>query len=131
MASVLLDSTVLIDLLRGRQGAVIRLDRLRHQGDNAWTSAINVDEIVRGLLPGEEHAARNLILGLRIAPLGRDEGWRAGAWRRDLSGRGRTVSQADCLVAAAAAGIDARLATGNPTDFPMSDLTVEHWPVGE
>ena len=131
MASVLLDSTVLIDILRGRPGAIGRLDRIRNRGDHAWTSAINVDEIARGLLPNEEHSARRLILGLRIAPLGRDDGWRAGEWRRELSRRGRTVSQADCLVAAAAVGIDARLATGNPADFPMPDLTVEHWPVGE
>jgi predicted nucleic acid-binding protein len=131
MTSVLLDSTVLIDILRGRQGAIARLDRLRNRGDHAWTSAINVEEIVRGLLPGEGDGARALFLGLRIAPLGRDEGWRAGEWRQELSRRGRTVSQADCLVAAAAVAIDARLATGNPADFPMPDLTVEHWPVGE
>jgi hypothetical protein len=35
------------------------------------------------------------------------------------------------LIAAAAAGIDARLATGNPKDFPMRGLAVEHWPAGE
>ncbi|MDT5297453.1 MAG: hypothetical protein QOG79_695, partial [Mycobacterium sp.] len=44
--------------------------------------------------------------------------------------RGITLHQADCLIAAATAGIDARLATGNPADFPMDDITVEHWPVG-
>lgn len=37
---------------------------------------------------------------------------------------GRTVTLCDL------AGINARLATGNPTDFPMDDITVEHWPVG-
>jgi predicted nucleic acid-binding protein len=41
-----------------------------------------------------------------------------------------TLSQADCLVAAAAAGVGARLATGNPRDFPMKGLLVDHWPVG-
>jgi hypothetical protein len=33
--------------------------------------------------------------------------------------------------AAAALVIGGRLATGNPADFPMSELEVEHWPVGE
>ena len=42
-----------------------------------------------------------------------------------------TLSQADCLIAAAARSAAAGLATGNPAHFPMTELTVEHWPVGE
>jgi predicted nucleic acid-binding protein len=42
-----------------------------------------------------------------------------------------TLAQADCLVAAAALVVGGRLATGNPKDFPMAELAVEHWPVGE
>jgi hypothetical protein len=26
---------------------------------------------------------------------------------------------------------DATLATGNPKDFPMPELKIEHWPVGQ
>ncbi len=67
---------------------------------------------------------------LLLAPLGRTEGERAGRWRRDFARQGVTLSQADCLIAAAAVGVGARLATGNPSDFPMSGLELEHWPVG-
>jgi hypothetical protein len=35
------------------------------------------------------------------------------------------------LIAAAAVGIGARLATGNLKHFPMPELDVEHWPAGE
>lgn len=38
--------------------------------------------------------------------------------------------RSDCLIAAGAASIEAHLATGNPADFPMDEITVEHWPVG-
>jgi len=129
VARVLLDSTVLIDALRGRP-AGDRLRALRRQGDEPWTCAISIDEIWRGLLPGEEAVARRLVRGLRCAPLGPLEGIRAGQWRRQFAGRGITLHPADCLIAAAATGIEARLATGNPTDFPMDDITVEHWPIG-
>ena len=44
--------------------------------------------------------------------------------------RGVTLSQADCLIAAAAMGAGAMLATGNPVHFPMKELVLEHWPVG-
>ena len=73
---------------------------------------------------------RALVAGLRITPLDVDEGWQAGEWRRRFAGRGRTLSQGDCLVAASALSLGAALATGNPKDFPMGELNVEHWPVG-
>lgn len=130
MAAVLLDTTVLIDLLRGTPGARARLVALRLAGDEPHVCAVNVEETVRGLRPSEHGSAEQLFGGLRVAPLGGEEGWRAGEWRREFARRGRTLAQADCLVAAAAHAIGGRLATGNPKDFPMRDLQIEHWPVG-
>lgn len=130
MAAVLLDTTVLIDLLRGRQGALSRLGALRVAGDLPHVCAINVEETVRGLRAREHESARALFSGLRIVPLGEAAGWQAGEWRRRFASRGHTLAQADCLVAAAAFTVGGRLATGNPKDFPMRELAVEHWPVG-
>jgi predicted nucleic acid-binding protein len=127
---VLLDSTVLIDHLRGRPAAD-RLERLMAAGDVAATTAINVEEITRGLRPQEQAAANALFGGLQVLPIGLAEGQRAGTWRREFAARGVTLSQADCLIAAAALLAGARLATGNPADFPMSGLSVEEWPVGQ
>jgi predicted nucleic acid-binding protein len=129
LSRLLLDSTVLIDALRGRSAAD-RLRTLRRVGTEPWVCAISVEEIWRGLRPEEEAVAQRLCNGLRLAPLGQAEGTRAGSWRRDLAAQGITVHQADCLIAAAAVGIGASLATGNVADFPMADLTVEHWPAG-
>jgi hypothetical protein len=128
MARVLLDSTVLIDALRGRPAAE-RVRQLRRRGDEPWVCAISVEEIWRGVLPGEEAVVRQLFRGLRCAPLGVTEGERAGTWRRSHAERGVTLHQADCLIAAAAVSIGAVLATGNPTDFPMTEVMVDHWPV--
>lgn len=131
MAAVLLDTTVLIDLLRGRAGARARLRTLHNAGDVPYTCAVNVEETVRGLRPGEHAPARALFEGLRIALLGAAEGWQAGEWRREFARRGRSLAQADCLVAAAALSVGGHLATANPKDFPMSEIAVEHWPVGD
>lgn len=92
--------------------------------------AISVEEIWRGLHPDEEHFARRLFRGLRLAPLGQAEGERAGGWRRSFAERGVTLHQADCLIAAAAVGVGATLATANVGDFPMDQLVVEDWPIG-
>ncbi|HEY7178327.1 MAG TPA: PIN domain-containing protein [Gaiella sp.] len=127
---ILLDTTVLIDLLRGRPGAIAGLEALARSGERPFTSAVNLEELYRGLRPREEDAAASLASGLRLAPLARAEGARAGSWRREHAARGETLSQADCLVGAAAVGVGARLATGNPRHFPMPELRVEHWVAG-
>ena len=130
MARLLLDSTVLIDALRGRPAAT-RLADLRRTGTEPWACVISVEEIWRGLRPGEEIVARRLFNGLRLAPLGVSEGMRAGAWRQAFARRGVTLHQADCLVAAAAAGVNAAVATANVDDFPMTEINVQHWPIGQ
>jgi predicted nucleic acid-binding protein len=126
---VLLDTTVLIDALRGRL-VVDRLRGLREAGSVPFVCAINVEEIARGLRPDEQAPARKLFDGLRVVALGGSEGERAGTWRREFASRGTTLAQADCLIAAAAVSAGAVLATGNPKDFPMPELSVEHWPAG-
>lgn len=130
MARLLLDSTVLIDALRGRPVSA-RLAGLRRAGIAPWVCVVSVEEIWRGLRPGEEPAARRLFRGLRLAPLGVAEGIRAAEWRREFARQGVTLHQADCLIAAAAVGVDASLATANTVDFPMEELTVEAWPASE
>ena len=130
MGAVLLDTTVLIDVLRGSAGALERLAALERGGDLPYTCAVNVEEVYRGLRESEVDVAERLFRGIRQAPLGIAEGRTAGMWRRDFAARGTTLAQADCLVAAAAVGISARLATGNVRHFPMPDLAVEEWPSG-
>ena len=128
--ALLLDTTVLIDALRDRPAAD-RLRELRGADRVPWICAVNVDEVLRGARAEEEALVTRFLGGLQMAPLGRAEGERAGRWRRDFARRGITLSQGDCLIAAAAIGVDARLITGNPKHFPMSELDVEHWAVGE
>lgn len=126
---LLLDTTVLIDALRDRPVAG-RLRELRDADRVPWICAVNVDEVLRGTGAEEEALVVRFLGGLHLAPLGRAEGERAGRWRRDFARKGVTLSQGDCLIAAAAVGVDARLITGNPKHFPMPELDVEHWPVG-
>jgi predicted nucleic acid-binding protein len=128
---LILDSTVLIDLLRQRPHASEQLRAHLRAGDDPCTTVINIEEVVRGLRPAEVPRAQRLFEGLVLVPLGRAEGWIAGHWRREYAGRGITLTQADCLIASAALSVEARLATSNSQDFPMPEIEVEHWPVGE
>lgn len=129
MTRVLLDTTVLIDALRGRPAAD-RIRALRRTGDVPMICAVNVEEVWRGVRPEEHEVTRRFLGGLRLVPLGHTEGERAGSWRRDHAARGMTLHQADCLIAAAAVTAGATLATGNPAHFPQAEVDVAHWPVG-
>jgi predicted nucleic acid-binding protein len=112
---ILLDTTVLVDALRGRSAAG-RLRSLHLSRQVPWICAVNVEEVMRGIREHERDPTVRLLRGMH--------------WRRDFAARGVTLSQADCLIAAAAVGVGIPLATGNPKDFPMPELEVEHWPVG-
>lgn len=126
---VVLDTSVLIDFLRGRP-VVERVRALRVTGRVAATTAVNVDELARGRRPGEGEAIRGLLSGLVLIEIDHDAAWLAGTWRRDAAATGRTLWQADCLIGAASQRRGATLATGNPKDFALPGLQVEHWPVG-
>ena len=66
-----LDTTVPIDFLRGRP-AVQRVAALRISGEVPATTAINVEEIARGLRRRDEaDAAHRLFDGLEPLPIGR------------------------------------------------------------
>ena len=118
---------MLIEVLREREAAN-RLRALHATEPLPLVCAINIDEIWRGARPNEVDAIRGLLDALRTVPLTEREGELAGNWRRDFASQGVTLTQSDCLVAAAAFAAGARLATGNPKDFPMPGLEVEHWP---
>ena len=118
-------------MLRERPRTIERLRSHLRVGDDACTTAVNIEEVVRGLRPSEVTRARRLFEGLVLIPFGPAEAWIAGHWRREYATRGITLFQSDCLVASAALSVEARLATGNPNDFPMQEIDVEHWPVGE
>jgi predicted nucleic acid-binding protein len=128
---IVLDTTVVIDLLRRRPATTARFRGLAREHVTPYVCAVTVEEASAWLRPGEREAAGSLFEALVEAPLGIAEGRMAGWWRSRARRSGLTLSQADALIAASAASLDAALATGNAKDFPMAEIRVEHWPVGE
>jgi predicted nucleic acid-binding protein len=128
MGNILLDSSVVIDLLKGRPGAVARLAALRKSGDRPCTCAVVAQEVWRGRRPAEEPAIHKLLANLRALPISVEAGIQAGAWQSDLRAQGITIADLDALIASVAAASDASVATTNVKDFPMTELEVEHWP---
>ncbi|MFP5068057.1 PIN domain-containing protein [Pseudonocardia nantongensis] len=112
----LLDSTILIDFLRGRP-AVQHVRSLQDRGDDPCTTGINVEEIVRGLRASEMTSAHQLFDGLELISIDAVDGWKAGTWRREFTGRDlHSARQYPAIVDALRAADAERWAHGGQRD---------------
>ena len=75
--SVLVDTSVLIDYLRGHQGAAELLERERAAGA-LHASEITRLEVLAGMRPAEEHQTRSLLSTLRWHPVDEQVAEKAG-----------------------------------------------------
>lgn len=120
----LLDTTVLIDHLRGDDDVAGALLSLLQRGHSLCISCVNVAEVERGLQPKERRAAEALLDRLDFLPTTLEASQRAGDYQTDWTRRGRTVHLANALVAGTARAHGAVLVTDNVADFPMKDIRV-------
>ena len=112
---IVLDTTVLIDLLRGHAPARTYLTSL---DETPACSEVSRVELLRGVRAPERTGAERLMRALRWISLDEEIARRAGilgrAWRRS-----HALTTPDLVIAATAEGLDARLATSNVRHFPM------------
>ena len=121
MSKVLLDTDVLIDVLRGRESTRSFLLDVTSRSVPCC-SVISVAELYAGMRPEEEAATRALLDALVISPVTNEIAELAGRLKNNM--RGRRLELADCLIAATAMVESATLVTGNVKDYPMSALTI-------
>lgn len=120
--TILLDSSVLIDVLRGRRGRRELLTEWLCQGHILACCAINITELHAGLGRGEERSTERLFDGLDYLEIPPAAARRAGDLLREWRRKGRTLSLPDAIIGAMAVEFGLALATDNKKDFPMPEL---------
>lgn len=114
--SVVLDTSVLVDHLRGADAATAYLASLHTRPSCSEISRI---EVIQGLRSSERRPADRLFALIVWIPVGESIARRAGElgrrWRRSHSG----IGVADLTIAATAEELGAGLATRNLKHFPM------------
>jgi predicted nucleic acid-binding protein len=122
---LVLDSTFLIDHLRGQREAVDTLARIFEDGDDPIVTEVIVCEVRAGLLPDAERHLVALLEPMEFVQPDPATAMRAGRWRAELHARGRTLSLADSLIAAAADSMGATVVTRNLRDFALTPVPVQ------
>jgi len=116
--TTLVDTSVLIDFLRGHEGAAAVLEEKRSAGV-LHASVITRLEVLAGMRPDEEKTTRFLLSTLVWHPVDTDVAEEAGALgRRWLPGH-HGIDSADLAIAATATLKGAELLTLNVRHFPM------------
>jgi predicted nucleic acid-binding protein len=112
---IVLDTTVLIDVLRGHVDA---LAYLRSLDEPPVCSEITRAEVLRGIRDREREGTEALMRAIGWVPLGEQIARRAGRLGRDFR-RSHGLATADLVIGATAQELGAELATSNVRHFPM------------
>ena len=118
--NLVLDTSVLIDHLRGRSRAASELipDAI-DRGDELWSSYVVRAELLAGMRIEEEQATRDLMRLISWWEVDESVSEAAGALGRRYLRSHPGIEVADLIVAALAQHLDADLKTTNLTHFPM------------
>ena len=119
MTRLLIDTSVLVDHLRGDPRAAGLLVDAVLRGDELWSVTVVRTEILAGLRRGEEAATRRLLDQLHWQEVTVEIADRAGELARRYLRSHPGVDTVDHLVAAAALALGADLKTRNVKHFPM------------
>lgn len=116
--SAVVDTSILVDYLRGKDEAAVLLEAERSVGI-LHASEITRLEVLAGMRPAEDTRTRRLLSTLRWHVVDADIAERAGQLGRTWLPSHRTIDGADLAIAATAQLLQARLLTLNVRHFPM------------
>jgi predicted nucleic acid-binding protein len=119
---ILLDTTVVIDVLRNRNQRRQFVADLINSRQTLVTSTVTIAEIYAGIRSGEEQATRKLLSDLDWFPVSAVIAERAGELKASFRRQGQTRSITDMIVAATALEHGFIVATDNRKDFQIPGL---------
>lgn len=130
MPNYLLDTTVLIDYLRGHAEVRARLHALAEESHELSVCAISIAEVFSGLREEDREATAHFLSELKYFDLSFDIARASGEYRYASARRGQALKLTDLLIGATALAQEAILLTDNVKDFPLPGLRVERLPSG-
>ena len=122
---LILDSTFVIDHLKGDRSAHARWQRMFEEGDQPVVTEVIVCEVRTGLREQDEAILERMLLPTEFVQPGRETALLAGRWRAEVKNGGRTLGLPDALIAAAAFQLGGGVVTRNVRDFELTPVRIE------
>lgn len=116
---ILVDTDILIWVLRGREQAREWIRRTRGSGVLLAISSISIGEVAGATRSGERREVRRFLNSLAPLPVTMREAWQAAEYRRRYRRSHGSIELTDYLIAATAFTEGLPLATLNVRHFPM------------
>ncbi len=116
---ILVDSDILIWVLRGRPEAREWMHRTRRSGEVLAISSVSIGEVAGTTRSGERREVRRFLSSLAPFPITMREAWQAAEYRRRYRRSHGSIELTDYLIAATAFTEGLPLATLNIRHFPM------------
>lgn len=124
MNPFLLDTNIIVNVLRQRGDARRFLQVLLDEGRPLAACAVTITEIYAGMRAHEEKATRTFMKSLVFLPVTAEIAEQAGLLKAHYARRGKILSIQDVTIAAICIAYDCTLVTENLKDFPMPELRV-------
>ena len=125
MAEYLLDTTTIIDHLRGKKKVSFRLREIGLRGDTAGCCCINIAETYAGMREKEKEKTDRFIETLYYFEVSREIAKLAGELRRKQIEKGKILATTDVIIAATAITYRLTLLTKNIRHYPFPELRME------
>jgi predicted nucleic acid-binding protein len=120
--TVLVDSDVLIEVLRGRDAEILaRWAELADSEDAVLCSPVSIAEVWHGVRPKEHAVVARLLGALMCVPINAETGQQAGQYLREYH-KSHGVELGDALIAASGVLHGVALWTRNRKHYPMRAL---------
>lgn len=114
----LLDTDILIDWLRGQEGAVDWMMKQAGSGQRIFVSGISVAELLSGTAREQQQSREQLLREFEYAPYTFDAAKLTGQLRYDHLRSGTAIALPDLIQAAIALTENLTVATANTVHFP-------------
>jgi predicted nucleic acid-binding protein len=121
MAKVLVDTDVVIEVLRGTQDVIRTVRALWKKGNAIFCCPITIAEVYHGLRPDEMGETDRFFRSIECLPITKEAGAKAGEYL-DKYHKTHGVELGDDLVAAVCFSNKTRLYTLNKKHYPMKDI---------
>jgi len=125
MAEYLLDTTTIINHLRGNKKVSSYLEEIGIRGDIAGCCCINIAEVYTGVKEKEKEETDKFIESLYYFEITKEIARLAGRLKQKYVKKGKTLATTDLIIAATAMVYDLTLITKNTKHYPFPELEIK------